>query len=217
MSSDSTRDLSLSIHILQTLERIDAPYMVVGAFAAGIYGATRTTYDIDIVVDLKERHIGALAAAYPLPRYYADPRQMRDSVRLGIMFNIIDTERGEKADLVPLTMLPYSRSAFGRRIRQHMTLSGLQPFDIWCARPEDVILGKLEAWREGRSHKHETDVLDMLVAHLLHPYGEPEARLDIAYVDAHAAQLGEDVLAFWQALKRHAKQQVTSRSQSARH
>ncbi len=29
---------------------------------------------------------------------------MRDSVRRGIMFNIIDMERGEKADLVRLTM-----------------------------------------------------------------------------------------------------------------
>jgi hypothetical protein len=33
---------------------------------------------------------------------------MRNSINRGIMFNIIDTQRGEKADLIPLTMAsPY--------------------------------------------------------------------------------------------------------------
>ncbi len=68
-----------------------------------MYGITRTTFDIDIVVDLKEAHIQALAATYPSPRYYADPEQMRSSIRMGISFNIIDGKRGEKADLSPLT------------------------------------------------------------------------------------------------------------------
>ena len=73
MATERTPDLRLFFDILQTLDRIDAPYMIIGGFAAAIYGNTRTTYDIDIVVDLKERHIQALAAAYPAPRYYADP------------------------------------------------------------------------------------------------------------------------------------------------
>jgi hypothetical protein len=94
-------DFSLFLDILHTLERIDAPYMVIGAFAATVYGISRVTYDIDIVVHLSESHLQALASTYQPPRYYADPEQMRNSIRLGIMFNIIDTERGEKADLVP--------------------------------------------------------------------------------------------------------------------
>jgi len=67
-----------------------------------MYGITRTTYDIDIVVDLTEQHIRALAAAYPPPRYHADPEQMRSSIRMGIAFNIIDGKRGEKADPQPI-------------------------------------------------------------------------------------------------------------------
>ncbi len=62
-------DLSLFLDILKTLERIDAPYMIIGAFAGTVYGVTRVTYDIDMIVDLLEEHIDALAAAYPLPRY----------------------------------------------------------------------------------------------------------------------------------------------------
>ena len=115
MSNEHSPDLSLFLDILHTLEVIDAPYMIIGAFAATVYGITRVTYDIDIVVNLQEQHIQALCKAYPSPRYYADPLQMRDSIRLGIMFNIIDTTRGEKADLVPLTMSPTYRQAFQRR------------------------------------------------------------------------------------------------------
>jgi hypothetical protein len=62
-------DLSLFLDILRTLEAITAPYMVIGAFAAAVYGSTRTTYDIDIIVDLDEKHIRALADTYPSPRY----------------------------------------------------------------------------------------------------------------------------------------------------
>ncbi len=47
--------------------------MIIGAFAAIMYGASRNTFDIDMVVDLDEEHIAALVAAYPPPRYYADP------------------------------------------------------------------------------------------------------------------------------------------------
>ena len=44
-----------------------------------------------------------------------------------------------------------------------MELRGVEPFDIWCARPEDIIVGKLMAWAEGRSRKHETDIYEMMV------------------------------------------------------
>ena len=121
MSNERPPDLSLFLDILHTLEAIGAPYMIIGAFAATQYGTTRVTYDIDIVVRLDEEHIQALAAAYPPPRYYADPLQMRDSTCMGIMFNIIDTTRGEKADLVPLTMASrytgrHSDAGYGRRL-----------------------------------------------------------------------------------------------------
>ena len=77
MPEERPPDLSLFLDILQTLEAIGTPYMIIGAFAATVYGITRVTYDIDIVVELSEEHIEALAAAYPPPRYYANPVQMR--------------------------------------------------------------------------------------------------------------------------------------------
>ena len=194
-------ETSLYLDVLHTLEDIDAQYAIIGAFGASLYGVTRVTYDIDMVVNLTEQHIQALAAAYPPPRFYADPVQMRDSIRRGILFNIIDTSRGEKADLVPLTMDPRYRRAFDRRVRQFVDIPGGEPFEVWCARPDDLIAGKLMAWAEGHSRKHETDVYEMMVFHYLNPEPEGSLPIDEAYVDAQAEALGYDVVQLWEAIK----------------
>ena len=201
MPNEDTPDLSLFLDILRTLERIGAPHMIIGGFAATMYGITRTTFDIDIVVDLKEGHIIALAEAYPSPRYYADPVQMRSSIKMGISFNIIDGKRGEKADLSPLTRDSRYRHAFGRRIRWPISWPGEESFEAWCARPDDVIYGKFLAWDEGRSRKHESDIYDMLLFRYLQADPALAATFDEAYLDAQAEALGPDVVELWESIK----------------
>ncbi len=44
----------LYFSVIQTLERLDAPYVIIGAFAGMSYGVTRLTADMDIVVNLAE-------------------------------------------------------------------------------------------------------------------------------------------------------------------
>ena len=204
MLAERPLDLSLFQDILHTLERIKAPYMIIGAFAGTVYGITRVTFDIDIVADLSDEHIDQLVDAYPPPRYYADPVQMRKAIEQGILFNIIDGGRGEKADLVPLTMASGYREAFQRRIRQRVEIPGGDSFDVWCARPEDIILGKLIAWSEGRSRKHETDILEMLVFH----YDASSMEFDERYVDNRVGALGDDTVALWTAIKRVARKET---------
>src|SRR5438105_401583 len=110
-------EFDLYFSILQTLERLEIDYVIIGAFAGISYGVTRATFDVDIVVDLKEPQIEPLSSAYPPPRFYADPMQMRDSIHWGILFNIIDTSAGRKVDLIPLTMKPGYDFALANRIR----------------------------------------------------------------------------------------------------
>ncbi len=186
--------------------------MIIGAFAATAYGSTRTTHDIDIIVDLQGHHIEQLVDRYPPPRYYADPIQMRDSIRMGIMFNIIDTTAGKKADLVPLSMDPRYRRAFGRRVRQMIQESGQAPFEAWLARPEDVILGKLIAWAEGRSYRHEEDIYSMLVFIYLQADPDLSRSFDEADVDAQAVTLGSEVNQLWGRLKEAARREVDEAS-----
>ena len=109
--------------IARALENAHLPYVVIGAFAGSTYGVTRTTGDVDIVVDLNNTHIDALAESYPSPRHYADPYQMRDSIRMGILFNIIDSSVGRKVDLIPLTKFTPPASVWSKSIGKIKKLS----------------------------------------------------------------------------------------------
>lgn len=206
--TDSLPDLGFYKDVMQTLDALGAPYVIVGGFAASVFGSPRPTYDVDIIVDLKKEHITALSTRYPPPRYYADPVQMLDSIRLGIMFNIIDTTEGKKVDMVPLSMDSRYRRAFERRVRYTFQDASGEQLTAWFARPEDVIIGKLMAWTEGHSRRHEQDIHAMLVFIYLNADPELSRSFDQADVDAQAATLGPEAHQLWERLKQAARLEV---------
>ncbi len=203
--------LGFYLKVVKALEEIQAPYMIVGAFAGLAFGVTRATFDVDILVDLHDEDFEALAARFPLPRYYADPEMMRNSTRMRIMFNIIDTEEGIKADLVPLTREPDYRIAFDRRVRQLFEDEEGNTFEAWCAQPTDIIIGKLKAWTEGRSEKHPLDIKAILVFTL--SGFSPEA-INLQAIEVEAARLGADTVKLWRELMFAAKEAVRSYKES---
>jgi hypothetical protein len=197
--------LSFYFKVVQALEEIQAPYMIVGAFAGLAFGVTRATFDVDILVDLSEGDFDALATRFPTPRYYADPEMMRDSTRLGMMFNLIDTELGVKADLVPLTREPGYRAAFERRTRQGFQDESGQTFEAWYAQPTDIIIGKLQAWDEGRSAKHPSDIYAMLVFALS---GFSDVELHLGEITVAATRLGPETAELWHSLRARAEAEL---------
>lgn len=203
-----TQPLTFYAEVLQALEEIDAPYMIIGAFAAAAYGSERATHDVDMIVALAESHMDALAARFPSPRYYADPAQMRSATADGTLFNIIDSERGEKVDLIPITLDARYKEAFKRRIRLAFEDLNGELVDAWYARPDDVIVGKLLAWKDGRSVKHQHDILAMLVF----MYRKLDATIlpyfDEKYIDRRTQTIGNETLEFWRRLKREAKRRA---------
>jgi hypothetical protein len=198
--------LTLFLDILLKLEELNIPYVIIGGFAATMYGITRATFDIDIIVNLEEKHIQSLSAAYPLPRYYADPHQMRNAMQIGSSFNIIDSSRGEKADLFPLTMDPRYKPAFENRIRRVVDLPDREAFSVWAARPEDVIIGKLMAWNEGYSDRHPSDIYEMMVFYYLG--GEADLAFDAAYVLERAREIGEEAADLWSLINTTASEEA---------
>jgi hypothetical protein len=197
--------LDFYIRVVKALDEIGAPYMIVGAFGGTIYGITRATHDIDIIVDLRETDYEALSQKFPLPRYYADPEMIKNSVELGIMFNIIDSSEGIKADLVPLKREPDYQIAFDRRIRETFTDENDEPFLAWVAQPTDIIIGKLQAWNEGRSNKHPDDIFAILFFCLR---GFSNYQVDIEEVAEHAARIGPETLDMWLKTLAKAKAEI---------
>jgi hypothetical protein len=196
------------VQVVRALDEIGAPYMIVGAFGGYPFGISRTTYDIDILVDLREKDFEVLSQRFPLPRYYADPEMMRNSVQMGIMFNIIDTNEGIKADLVPLKRESEYQVAFSRRIRREFTDPAGNTFEAWVAQPTDIIIGKLRAWDEGRSNKHPNDIYSMLIFDLS---GYSDSSIDFDIVTTEVAQIGNDALEMWNQLVARAKDEVGNR------
>lgn len=186
--------LDFYIRVTKALDDIGAPYMIVGAFGGTIFGITRATNDVDIIVDLHDKDFEALSQKFPLPRYYADPEMIRNSVEMGIMFNIIDSSEGYKADLVPLKREPDYQIAFNRRIRETFTDQNNEPFEAWVAQPTDIIIGKLQAWNEGRSNKHPDDIFAILFFCLR---GYSNYQVDIEEVAEYAARIGPETLDMW--------------------
>ncbi len=197
--------VSFYVQIVKALDEIDAPYMIVGAFGGYPFGITRVTFDIDILVDLREQDFEALSQRFPLPRYYADPEMMRNSTQMGIMFNIIDTNEGIKADLVPLKREPDYEVAFNRRVRRNFVDPAGNAFTAWVAQPTDIIIGKLEAWHEGRSDKHPKDIYAMVVFDL---NDLSDLSIDYKIVTKEAARIGREALEMWSQSVAKAEKEV---------
>jgi hypothetical protein len=130
---------------------------------------------------------------------------IRNSMQLGIMFNLIDTQEGVKADLVPLKREPDYQLAFSRRVRQTLRDESGSTFEAWVAQPTDVIVGKLEAWTEGRSAKHPADIYQMLFFAMS---GLGDQQIDLDFVAQAAARMGQETLMLWQELIARAKKET---------
>ena len=93
---------ALFTYVINVLEQLDIPYMVVGGFAAIFYGEPRLTLDVDIIMDMKWQHIAPFIQAFPIPDYYVSEEGIRDSLQRRYPFNVIQPTSGAKVDLVPL-------------------------------------------------------------------------------------------------------------------
>jgi hypothetical protein len=80
--------------------------------------------------------------------------------------------------------------------------------EVWYARPDDVIVGKLMAWNEGRSSKHEHDISAMLF--FLYMASDPALvpYFDDRYINKKAKTISQDAFDFWRTLKRKAKARI---------
>lgn len=175
-------------YVVSTLEGLDIPYAIVGSMASSAYGEPRLTQDVDVVIDLPRGLIQALCDAFPLPDYYVSPDAALQAVRTEGQFNVIHPASGNKVDLVIARQFSRDRTELARRRRVLI----LPDCEGYLAAPEDVILGKMESYRQGGSEKHLRDITGMLKV--------SGKLIDRAYVDRWAREL--DVTDVWEAILR---------------
>jgi hypothetical protein len=147
-------------YVIDVLEGLEIPYMVVGGFAAIVYGQPRLTIDVDIVVDMKWHHVEPFVAAFPIADYYASEEGIRDSLQRRYPFNVIEPTTGAKVDLVPLPRDPFTRASFDRRQRLTYDQEGHSATFI---APEDIVVAKLAAYEKTESDRHLQDAQSVLM------------------------------------------------------
>jgi len=102
------------------------------------------------------------------------------------MFNLIDTEAGDKVDFWMLTDEPFDRSRFSRRCTEEVLGSEME-----VSTPEDTILAKLRRAKLcGGSEKQLMDALRVLEVQ--------SGNLDMEYIELWAKELGVESL--WRKL-----------------
>lgn len=145
-------------YVIDVLQDLGISYMVVGGYAATLYGEPRMTLDVDIVVDMSAEHVRQFVAAFPEADYYVSEEAVLDSLARRYPFNVIESRTAAKADLVPLPNDAFTRMAFTRRQR----VQYIPGHSAMFIAPEDAIVAKLVAHKNTGSDKHLRDAQGIL-------------------------------------------------------
>jgi len=149
-------------------------HMLVGSYASSYHGESRSTHDIDLVVDLPDGKIHNFISSFDRNRYYLSEVAFRERR----MANIIDTESGDKVDLFFLGGDTDSQREFSRRCAGKVL-----DVEVDIATAEDVILSKLR-WDAmmGGSTQQRADILNILRT--------LADQIDMEYLNRHAGETG---------------------------
>jgi hypothetical protein len=174
-------------YCIRVLESLGIRYFVTGSIATVFYGEPRFTNDVDIVIDLRPQQVSALCRGFPNREFYVSEEAVNQAIEHRTQFNVIHPASGLKADFMVPADTPFNRARFRRARRVRPS----PDYEAVFAAPEDVILKKLEYYREGGSEKHLRDIVGILKS------GEA---VDRAYLTEWAAKL--DLQGIWEAVER---------------
>ena len=146
--------------VVRKFELVGIDYFMFGSMATMYYGQPRFTRDIDLVVRIRPRQALGFETLFPLSEFYCPPPEViKDEVQRRGSFNLIHQQSGIKVDLVLDKETDFYKSEFVRRKKIKISAD----LDVYLASPEDLILKKLDYYREGESEKHLNDIRDILM------------------------------------------------------
>lgn len=164
--------------VIELLNTLKIPYMLVGAIAVNYYSVPRFTHDADLVVQMQAHYIQSLCRSLE-DKYYIDSGMIKEAIASSGQFNLIHLDTGFKIDFWVLKNDEFSQSQFSRRIPAEIFTQ-----KVFIISPEDLILTKLSWFKESDIQKHFFDAVgiyrlqkDILDTDYLYKYAK-ELQLD---------------------------------------
>ncbi len=145
--------------LTEVFEKLSIPYCIGGSIASSIYGMARATMDVDLVADIRVRHIANLSAALR-NKYYFDEDAVSEAVRERSSFNLVHLETIIKIDVFIFKDEPFHKEALKRK-RKDVLEEGTGSNEFYFSSPEDIILNKLQ-WYEAGGRVSERQWLDII-------------------------------------------------------
>lgn len=173
--------------VITAFEELNIHYIVTGSVASMAYGEPRLTNDIDIVADIKLEQIAFLERYFPHDEFYFDRNMAINAINNKSQFNIIHPAAGLKVDIILYKDTEFDRTRFTRSKR-------IQPAEEYradFAAPEDVIIKKMEYYKEGGSDKYLRDITGILKV--------SGRDVDREYIITWAKKLG--LMKIWEAVE----------------
>lgn len=145
-----------TLAVIDSLEAMQIPYMLVGSISSRAYGITRSSKDADIVIELGGRSLKPLAERLG-QSFKLDPQMSFETVTMTTRHIIEVAEVPFTIELFHLSEDEHDQERFRRRRR-------IKLFDreTWLPQVEDVVITKARWAQQGRRSKDTEDVRDVI-------------------------------------------------------
>lgn len=94
--------------LVEILESHQIRFHLTGGLTGTAYGEPRMTQDIDVVIDPQQSHdkVEELVGSFKKSDFMFDERTLRDAIRSGGMFQLLDQTEVLKFDIYPRELIP---------------------------------------------------------------------------------------------------------------
>jgi hypothetical protein len=148
----------LLIKIAEILDKLGIPYIVTGGMAVSVWGRTRYTADVDIVVELLEKNIDLLAKELLKvdKDVYVSEEAMQEALERKGEFNFIHPQSQLKVDFWVV------KDSFNKQEIKRAVIKEIGGKKVSFASPEDLILSKLLWYQISESTRQLEDIESVL-------------------------------------------------------
>lgn len=133
--------VAVALDIGTRLDLLDVAWLIGGSLASSVHGEPRSTQDVDMVVDLRARHVKPLWEALRRD-YYVDADEMQAAVKATTSFHAVHFASAIKVDFFIAGDDPFEGERLAHRQRVEMPAGAL-----FVDTAEHTLLRKLEWYR----------------------------------------------------------------------